>query len=218
MEKEKETSTQKTIQKSNRITSARDTIEDIIYICILAPLVFITLRIVFITLTQPNVIPDIFGFKIFMIFDDTMDESIKYGDLVITRNVNPQNLKVNDLMAFRNAMNTVTIKRINNINEIEEFDKDTNENKTKKIFLMNASENATSDIKNVLEENVEGLLVYKISKLGIIIYFIQQPLAMFGISCIILSMGLIWIYIAQQIDERENRIIENLTLKKEENV
>ena len=70
---------------------------------------------------------------------------------------------------------------------------------------MNVSENATSDIKSVSEENVEGLLVYKISKLGIIIYFIQQPLAMVGISCIILSFGLVWIYIAQELDERENR-------------
>lgn len=205
MEKEEKTVIQTQKKKNKRITNVKDAIEDTIYICILAPLVFITLRIVLITLTQPNIIPDIFGYKIFMIFDDSMDESIKYGDLVITRNVNPQNLKVNDLMAFRNAMNTVTIKRINYINEIEEFDKDTNENKSKKIFSMNVSENATSDIKSVSEENVEGLLVYKISKLGIIIYFIQQPLAMVGISCIILSFGLVWIYIAQELDERENR-------------
>ena len=205
MEKEEKTVIQTQKKKNKRITNVKDAIEDTIYICILAPLVFITIRIVLINLTQPNIIPDIFGYKIFMIFDDSMDESIKYGDLVITRNINPQNLKVNDLMAFRNAMNTVTIKRINYINKIEEFDKDTNENKTKKIFSMNVSENATSDIKSVSEENVEGLLVYKISKLGIIIYFIQQPLAMVGISCIILSFGLVWIYIAQELDERENR-------------
>ena len=134
MEKEEKTVIQTQKKKNKRITNVKDTIEDTIYICILAPLVFITIRIVLINLTQPNIIPDIFGYKIFMIFDDSMDESIKYGGLVITRNINPQNLKVNDLMAFRNAMNTVTIKRINYINEIEEFDKDTNENKTKKIF------------------------------------------------------------------------------------
>ena len=183
-------------------------VEDIIYICILMPLVFITCRVVFISITKPDVIPDVFGYKLFMIFDEYMDDSINNGDLVITHNINPKELKVNDVMAFRNGMNTVTIHKINEINEITEFNEESNENEIVMVFKMNTSENETSDTAMVREDKVEGLVVYKIPKLGSIIYFIQQPLVMLGGAGIILCIGLISIYIAGKLDEKDKKRLE----------
>ena len=134
-----------------------------------------------------------------------MNESIDYGDLVLTKNVDTNSLVENDVMAFRNSMNTVTIQKINEISQITEVDEETKEEKNTKVFLMNTFENEKEDTAIVREEKVEGKLVYAIPKLGEIIYFIQQPLAMLGIECIIFSIGLICIYIAEKLDERDTK-------------
>ena len=52
-----------------------------------------------------------------MIFDKYMDDSIEYGDLVVTKNIEANKLKTGNTIAFRNNMNTVTIHKIINIEE-----------------------------------------------------------------------------------------------------
>lgn len=172
-------------------------IEDIIYFFILFFLVAITVSIFYQAIVFPDKIPDIFGIKIFIILDDKMVDSVKYGDLVFTKNVEPDTLKVDDIIAFRNGLNTVTLHSILSIDE------ETKENENKPIFRMNALETETVDTKIVRKDKVEGLLIYRIPKLGLIIYFIQKPLIMFIISCIILGIGAICYYIAKKLDERD---------------
>ena len=205
MKEKKQTSTNIVKNKTKMPKKIINLISDIVYVCILVPLVFIAIHIVFIAITKPDVIPDIFGYKIFIILNDNMNESIDYGDLVLTKNVDTNSLVENDVMDFRNSMNTVTIQKINEISQITEVDEETKEEKNTKVFLMNTFENEKEDTAIVREEKVEGKLVYAIPKLGEIIYFIQQPLAMLGIECIIFSIGLICIYIAEKLDERDTK-------------
>ena len=85
------------------------TISTVIYIFILLPLIIALVRIAYQKVFYPEMIPDIFGYKMFVIFDENMDESLKYGDLVITYNKNLNDIKNSELIAYRNNFNTVTI-------------------------------------------------------------------------------------------------------------
>ena len=137
-------------------------IGNIIYYLILIPLVFITLMIVYQQITEPDKIPDIFGWKLFIILDKYMDESVQYGDLVFTKNIDYNELKLGDVIAFRNATNTVTIHRIKEIKEEYGKDFDTKEDRNIKYFIMHAIENETNDTKVVKDTKVEGILRHKL--------------------------------------------------------
>lgn len=189
--------------KKKLINLIAKVIEDIIYICILIPLIIISLQIVWQLYNNPDEIPNIFGYKIFMIFDENMDKSVKYGDLVFTKNTNPNNLKLNDIIAYRNNMNTIAIHRILDINEQIKNNKETNSEEKTRTFTME-----TNDTKFVNAQKVEGVLVYRIPRLGTTIYIIQHPLVIVAIESIILIIGIIWIYIAQELDKRDRRKLE----------
>ena len=174
-------------------------VEDIIFYLIIIPLIVINVIIIFQVITQPDKIPDIFGYKMFMVLDGNMDTSIEFGDLVFTHNICTSNLKENDVVAFRNHTNKVTIHRILN-KKIEE--KDT-------TFTMITAQNEVGDTKYVKGEQVEGILIHRIPKIGLIILIIQEPPVIVLIVCIILIIGLIAYYIAQELDKRDAIRIEN---------
>ena len=51
-------------------------IENVIYILILLPLVIASVHIAFQKIFYPEIIPDILGYKMFVILDENMDESV----------------------------------------------------------------------------------------------------------------------------------------------
>ena len=181
-------------------------ISNIIYIFILIPLVVVTIRISYQKIFFKDRIPDIFGWKIFMVFDENMADEIEEGDLVFTKNVNTEVLKEGDVIAFRNNVNTVTI------HEILKVDEETTKG-NKRYFKLKAQLNETADTKYISEEKVEGMLKYRIPKLGSVAYFIQKPPVTIGISCAILIVGGIWVLIAKKLDKKEQMKLEQEELK-----
>ena len=99
----------KSSEQHNQKKSIGEIIGDIIYLIIIIPLLIITLSLTYQSITEPDKVPDIFGYKLFMILDENMEETLEYGDLIITRNINTDELKIGNIVAFRNASNTVTI-------------------------------------------------------------------------------------------------------------
>lgn len=180
----------------NRKKSIADIIGDIIYLIIIIPLLIITLSVIYQSITQPDRIPDIFGYKFFMILDENMEETLEYGDLIITHNINVDELKKGDIVAFRNATNTVTIHKIEKINKTKEH---------AKVFIMKAQENEAYDTKSVNEEKIEGILTKRIPKIGLWIMIYQEPLVTLIVIVIILIIGLIAYYIAGKLDEKDRK-------------
>lgn len=178
-------------------------VENIILTIIFVPLIIIAIRISYQSIFYPEKIPDIFGYKMFFIFDENMDQNLKYGDIAITYNKKVDDLKENNLIAFRNNMDTVTIHRINKITEEKNRD-----NKNTKIFIMNAVQNETIDTKFVKEEKVEGVVVNRIPKIGVTIYFLQQPIVILVISFCIIAVGGVCIYFAGKLDKKEMQELE----------
>ncbi len=170
-------------------------IEWVIFYTVIVPMIIICFFIAYQKIEYPKKIPNIFGYKIFMIMNEFMDESVEYGDVVFAKNVKIDDYQIGDIMAFRNGMNTITIHRINEIN--------TSIADNSKEFKMHTIQNETDDTKHVREINVEGKVVYKISKIGFAIMVIREPLVFALIMITVLIVGMISYYIAQKLDERD---------------
>ena len=187
------------IVKNNRKRTKNEIIEDVIFYVFIMPLVVITAAILLQTIIHPDKIPNVFGYKMFIVLDGNMEQTVSYGDLTFTKNIDTNKLKVNDIIAFRNAEEKVTIHKISEITE-ENFEK---------IFVMQAKTNETNDTKYVKEEAVEGILVKKIDKVGIIIMYLQEPFVVIFIACFILIIGLVLYYNAQGKEKKKKQMDNN---------
>ena len=193
---------------NNKISFATiwNILENIVYYIILIPLIVVTLMIVFQQIKEPDKIPHIFGWKLFIIMDEYMDDSVKYADLVFTKNVDTTVLNKGDVIAFRNDTNTVTIHKIIDIEEEQKQDEITKEERLVRTFTMKTLENETQDTRIVADSKVEGILRKRIPKIGLIILLMQKPIVIAIIIAVILVIGLICLYIAKKLDLRDEKL------------
>ena len=168
-------------------------LEDIIFYVIIIPLILISITIIWQRLTEPDKIPDILGYKMFVVLDGDMDQAIEYGDLIFTHNIAPENLEKSNLIAFRNNTNKVTIHRIVKITEDD----------IGRQFEMQNSVNEVGDTKCVKENQVEGLIIHRIPNIGVILYKIQEPYIILILIGIVLLIGIVAYYIAGRLDKRD---------------
>lgn len=182
--------------------------DTVIYFVFIIPLSIVCLSVIYQSIRYPSEIPNIYGYKIFMILDQGFDNHLKYGDLVITKNIDYNILKINDLVAFRYGKNAVKINKISDIKEDFSLDYKTNELRNIRFFSFNNTKIINENNNYTQDSDIEGILVNRIEKLGIVLYIIQQPLMLFGIICIILSIGMIIYYIAQKLDIADEKKAE----------
>lgn len=167
----------------------------IIFFIIAVPLLLMSIVVMYKANKYPNKVPDIFGYKPMIVLSGSMETSIYTGDLVFVKEVDPNSLKTNDIIAFRNETDTVTTHRIIEI---------VNENGQKK-FRTKGDNNNAEDSNLVETSDVEGIYVFKISKLGNFLMFLQQPMGLIMILLIILVIGLIWLHFANKKDDEKYR-------------
>ena len=63
--------------------------------------------------------PDFMGYKPMVTLSGSMKPNIMVGDLVVVKDLEDKELKENDIIAFRNNDDTITIHRIKKINYID---------------------------------------------------------------------------------------------------
>ena len=158
----------------------------IIVITILLIILIINVSIIIQTKTKPNLVPNIFGFKPFIVLSGSMESKINVGDLVFVKEVNPSKLQVGDIIAFRDSENIVTTHRI--------VDIETKDNEI--CFVTKGDANNANDDGIVYPSMVEGKYQTKIAKLGNAILFIQQPVG-FVIMLMAISIICLLVYSCQ---------------------
>ncbi len=145
--------------------------------------------------TSPDDVPDVFGYKPMIVLSGSMETSIRKGDLVFVKVVDTTTLKEQDVIAFRNEKDTVTTHRI-----VEIVFED-----GKQYFKTKGDANNAEDVKLVPMEDVEGLYVGRIAKLGKFLMFMREPIGLFMVLLVILVVGLLWLYIVNVRDEKKYR-------------
>ena len=161
--------------------------------------------------TKPDKVPKIFGHKIFVVLSGSMETKINIGDLVIVKNIDPAELKVKDIIAFRNDDNYVTTHRI--------IEKTKVENET--CFITKGDNNNTKDDSVVCPDSIEGIYRSKIPHVGSLILFIQKP-AGFIVMMLTILIICIFIYIisskniTKKISDEELKEFEEFKKMKKE--
>lgn len=163
---------------------------------ILVPILIINLWIIVQSKTNQDKVPSVFGYKPFLVLSGSMEGKILKGDLIITKTINPDKLKVNDIVAFRDAEGTVTTHRI-----IDEIEKD-----GERLFITKGDNNSTQDQNLVSLNDIEGIFVLRIPSLGSIMKSLSEPttimILMFGIT-ILFGIGFMISTKKQQALERQ---------------
>lgn len=162
----------------------------IIVILILLSILLISIAILVDSYTHPDEVPSFFGWKPFIVLSGSMETQISAGDIVVVKEIDTNELKKGDIIAFKDG-NIVITHRIDEVTEID----------GKTQYITKGDNNSTQDIGYVLPEQVEGVFKFKIARLGNIAMFIQTPLGM--IVC--LSIPIIIIILLQTADSKKEK-------------
>ena len=162
----------------------------IIVILILLPILLMSIVILVDSYTHPDEVPSFFGWKPFIVLSGSMETQISAGDIVVVKEIDTNELKKGDIIAFKDG-NIVITHRIDEVTEID----------GKTQYITKGDNNNTQDIGYVLPEQVEGVFKFKIARLGNIAMFIQTPLGM--IVC--LSIPIIIIILLQTADSKKEK-------------
>ncbi len=166
----------------------------IIACVILIPILLINVWIIFQAKSDEDTIPSVFNYKPFIVLSGSMETEIHKGDLIITKMVDPKTLKVDDVIAFRDAENTVTTHRIIDIV------KDKNE-----TYFVTKGDNNDSQDQNLVEyKDVEGLYVTRMPGIGSMMNSLSKPTT---IIIVIMSVTMIFV-IGFMISSKRQRDIE----------
>lgn len=163
---------------------------------ILIPMLIMNLSIMFQAKKDENVVPSVFGYKPFMVLSGSMETEIRKGDLIITKIIDPKKLKIDDVIAFRDAENTVTTHRI--IDMVER--------NGETYFITKGDNNSSQDQNLVSLNDVEGIYVGRIPGIGSMMNSLAEPT-----TIIILILGITVIFgIAFTISNKKQREKEQL--------
>lgn len=172
----------------------------IVLIVLLSLIFIINISIMVQSKINPDKVPTILGYKPFIVSSGSMEGEMNVGDLVFVRYTDPANLKVDDIIAFKDKGNTVTTHRI--VEEIEV--------ENERCFKTKGDNNTKEDDGVVCTNQIEGRLVGKIPKIGSVLLFIQEPL---GFAVLMLSLIIICILIYFTSIKKDNNKLSDEELK-----
>ena len=173
---------------------------------ILIPILIINLWIIIQANQNKEEVPSIFGYKPFIVLSGSMESQIFKGDLIITKEVDPKDLKIEDIIAFRDEYDTVTTHRIIDIVE-----------KDGTTYFVTKGDNNTSQDQNLVEyKDVEGLYKSRIPKVGNILTSLSEPTVIIIIILIItIIFGAAFMKSSKKENELERLEFEEFKRQKE---
>lgn len=145
---------------------------------------------------NPTDTAQLFGYRCFSVASGSMEPTLQIGDLIITKEKSKKDIKVGDIISFKDGDSTITHRVIKVISQNGEI-----------LYQTKGDNNNVSDEKNIKYEDVEGVYVDHIPELGKMYIYIQKtPVVIFI---------LIIIYIIYKIVEtKENRKIARHKIRK----
>ena len=157
-------------------------------ITILVLVLMVNIFIIIQSKLDKNKVPSLFGYKPFIVLSSSMETEIYAGDLVITENVDPKDLKENDIIAFKNSKDYVTTHRIISIVEKDDI-----------CFETKGDNNNTKDLNIVCSKDIEGRYIKRIPKLGNILLFFQKP---YGLAILLLMLIMVVLLMYISVDDK----------------
>lgn len=123
---------------------------------------------------KPNEIPNVLGYKMFIIVSGSMEPDLNIGDIAVVQKTSEENLQKGDIITFSESDYQVTHRIVDIIKDENEIS-----------YQTKGDANTANDSGTVKFENVEGKYVFKIPKIGLMILGIQNINVMAGLVFII---------------------------------
>lgn len=159
-------------------------------------------NIILIAISSENKISliNILGYKSFIIKTNSMEPTIDINDVIITKNVQEEEIKVQDIITFIKDNEVITHR----ITKIE------TENNIKK-YTTKGDNNNVEDSFKITYDNIEGKHILTIPNLGIIVKVLENQIIFLIVLLIVL------IYMFFRIQNQEKKEIRREKKKNEEN-
>jgi len=151
-----------------------------IVVVLLLSILAINIHITMQAQNDENTVPNVFGYKPFIVLSGSMETQIHIGDLIITKMIDPSSLVIDDVIAFRDQDDTVTTHRIIDIIEKDGV----------KYFVTKGDNNNSQDLNLVEYSDVEGIYVTRIPFVGTVLNELSKPA-----NIIIIVLGITIIFI-----------------------
>ena len=170
------------IRKKQVIKTIKNILVKLIYILLL-PIILWDLIIIIQTIQKPNETPSVFGIKTFCIISGSMEPTISVNDIVIIKEVEQNEIKRGDIIAFKHKGETIT-HRVIKISKYENGEL---------LYTTQGDANNTEDEDKITFDEIEGKCINVIPKIGKIVLALKSKTTL-GIILAILII----IYIFEQ--------------------
>ncbi|MFA5523530.1 MAG: signal peptidase I [Tissierellales bacterium] len=117
---------------------------------------------------NPSKLPSVLGIKVMSVLTGSMRPTLEPGDLILSKDVSPDEIKVGDVVTYRVNSHTLVTHRV-----IDIINKD-----GKLAFQTKGDANNVEDGGLVLAEELVGSLALNIPKGGYIVDFIRRPIGL----------------------------------------
>lgn len=116
---------------------------------------------------HPEEVPSIFGYQPYAVLSNSMSPQFETGDMVIIDQVNPDTIKLDDVIAFHQEGKVIT-HRVTDI-----YTQDGNVS-----FATKGDNNNVVDEEAVTADQVIGKQVFQLPKIGYVMDFISSPIGL----------------------------------------
>ena len=152
-------------------------ITTIVYIIVI-PLLVYNVSLIAQSLIKSNETPSFLGIKTYVIISGSMEPEIQIGDVVIAKKIKDEELKVGDIICFRQGHSVIT-HRISKVIETS----------TGTEYKTKGDNNNAEDSGTITEAVIEGKVIKIVPYIGNISLLLQQR------SIIVLIIGVFYIYL-----------------------
>jgi len=184
--------------RASRITI---TVISIVLCVIFVPILTCNLIMIIKGAANPDEVPSVFKISPMIIVSGSMEDTLKKGDLIFVEQIETNEIKVGDIIAFFENEFVVT-HRVVSVEVAENGDRS---------FTTKGDNNVSADLVPVLPENIVGKSIGRIGKMGDFAIYLQTPAGM-----IIFIGAPVLIYLIVITIRREIYVRKKLNEKKEE--
>lgn len=146
----------------------------ILYI-VLIPIIIFNFTLIFKSFINPDKTPDFFGLKSYIIVSGSMEPTIHVGDAIFVKELNQENIKVNDIISFKDG-DSITTHRIVRIEEKNGITK----------YTTKGDNNNSEDKEKVTYSQIEGVYKFKINGFGVVIKILKSKVTLLILIIVIL--------------------------------
>jgi len=102
---------------SSGITGMKKVINiiSIVFCVFLTMIITVNVTMIVKSYIYPDKVPDFMGYKPFIVLSGSMEPTISTGDLVLTKEVAPEQINIGDIITFRVEGNTMVTHRVTDI-------------------------------------------------------------------------------------------------------